>query len=245
MRTPRLVVLVAAASLAACAGGCGAATRPPAEAPERATPAGSATPTTMAPRPPTESIRAQHLRVPAIGIDAPVGSSTVVPDTSVPPPGCPAPPPGSTTFTVPERGIVTPEEPIPGIEDRVWIFGHSRWQNEAGVLFRLQDLNNGDEVIVDGTDRRTGEVIRNRRFVVDGIYLTDIDSGGGLVTTARPTDDPARAVVVLQTSARADGAGAAWILDRTRIMSKAQNLIEGDVNDPCKYLLLFVFARPA
>jgi hypothetical protein len=49
--------------------------------------------------------------------------------------------------------------------------------------------------------------------------------------------------VILQTSARESGANKAWILNRQTVMAKARNIVAGDVDDPCKYLLLFVLAR--
>ena len=101
----------------------------------------------------------------------------------------------------------------------------------------------GDELFVDGVDRRTGEQITRRRFVVDGIYLTDIDSGEKLVTGGSPAEIPAKPVVILQTSVREDGANKQWLLNQQKVVAKSRNLIEGDVNDPCKYLLLFVFAQ--
>ena len=38
------------------------------------------------------------------------------------------------------------------------------------------------------------------------------------------------------------GGGRPWILDRELLLSKAENIVEGDLDDPCKYLLLFVTA---
>jgi len=215
----------------------------PSPHPPTASPA-TATPTTTAsPAPQAVDIRASRLAIPSLRIDAEVQPSLVVPDTSLPTPGCPTPPSGSTTFTVPAQGIATPVEKIDGLENKAWIFGHSRWQGEPGVFFRLQDVNMGDEIFVDGVDRRTGERITGRRFVVSGLYLTDIEAGGRLVTAANPAEVPAKPVVILQTSVREDGANKQWILDQQKVMAKSRNMIEGDINDPCKYLLLFVFAQ--
>ncbi|TAJ18639.1 MAG: hypothetical protein EPO65_08505, partial [Dehalococcoidia bacterium] len=233
--------------------GCGASRVPtpstptsPPSTPVTSTPAPtsstSATPTAV-PTPATVrlDLRASRLAIPSLGIDAPVGGSLVVPDTSPPTPGCPPRPPGGTTFTVPNQGIVTPVDAIEGLENKAWIFGHSRWQGQAGILLSLQYLNVGDEVFVDGVDRLTGERLTQRKFVVSGLYLTDIDSGGKLVTAGSASEIPAKPLVILQTSVREDGANKQWILSRPTIEAKARNLIEGDVNDPCKYLLLFVF----
>ena len=91
----------------------------------------------------------------------------------------------------------------------------------------------------------TGAPLTQQRFIVDGIYLTDIHSGETLINAAHPEDIPRQPIVILQTSVREDGAGKQWLLDRAKLLAKATNLVEGDLNDPCKYLLLFVFARSA
>lgn len=231
--------------------GCTAVGAPPAETPapaRTATPSATASASTSTPAPTPApppaperlDIRASRLAIPSLGIDAPVQDSRVIPASTYPPtPGCPAPRPDEETFTVPNHGIATPIEAIEGLENRAWIFGHSRWQSAPGLLYVLQDINLGDEVFVEGTERTTGAAIARRRFVVDGIYLTDIDSGGTLVSG----EMPAKPTVILQTSVREDGGGKAWLLDQQKVTAKARNLIEGDVNDRCKYLLLFVFAR--
>lgn len=245
LRAPwRLCVLVLALALGCTTSSTStvptAAAQARTAAPSTATATATASPT---PQPIRVDIRASRLAIPALNIDTVVQGSQVVPDTSPPTPGCPPTPPGSTTFTVPEQGIATPVDGLEGLENKAWIFGHSRWQGQPGVFFRLQELNVGDELFVDGVDRRTGERIPARRFVVSGLYLTDIDAGGKLVTAGSPGEAPAQPTVVLQTSVREDGANKQWILDRQLVVAKSQNLIEGDVNDPCKYLLLFVFAQ--
>lgn len=241
---PGLVLL---ASLLACGEADAPALRTPTPV-ATATPstAAGASPSTLTPVPTRTperlDIRASRLSIPSLGIDAAVQDSRVVPSSIYPPtPGCPVPPPEEETFTVPNQGIATPIEAIEGLENRAWIFGHSRWQNAPGLLYALQDINVGDEVFVEGTERTTGAAVARKRFVVDGIYLTDIYSGGDLVGG----DMPAKPTVILQTSVREDGGGKAWLLDQQKVMAKARNLVEGDVNDRCKYLLLFVFARAA
>lgn len=199
------------------------------------TPASTPSPTPA----PVLDVRASRLRIPALGIDAPVQGSQVVPDTSAPTPGCPPAEPGGETLTVPEQGIATPEAPIEGLENKVWVFGHSRWLGAPGLFFSLPELNPGDEVVVDGYDRASGAAVSGLRFVVGNLYLTDTVSGTQLVLPEGASPPP-RPLVYLQTSVREDGAGRAWILDRATILGKARNLIEGDANDPCKYLLLFV-----
>ncbi len=205
--------------------------------------AGTGTPTEGSP--PLLDVRASRLRIPALGIDSAVLPSQVVPDTSPPTPGCPPVGPGAETLTVPERGIATPEFAIEGLENKVWVFGHSRWLGEPGLFFALQEMAIGDEVFVDGLDRTTGATVRGLRFVVDGLYLTDIESGGALVLAEPGSPPPPKPLVFLQTSVREDGVGKGWILSPTKLLAKARTLIQGDAGDPCKYLLLFVRGEAA
>lgn len=151
---------------------------------------------------------------------------------------------GATTLTVPNEGIATPEDAFDYLQHRSWIFGHSSWQGIPGLFFALQRIELGDELIVDGVDRLTGEPIDDARFVVSGIYLTDRDSGGVLVAGDR-IGAPGTPLVILQTSVRETGANRPWILDRDTVLDKAENLVDGDVDDPCRYLLLFVVAEQA
>ncbi len=219
--------------------------------PPSATPLASATPTVAAepatptadPQPVSWNVRVGRLTIPALDIDSEVSGSRAVPDTSTPPPGCPAPPAGQETLTVPAEGIATPEEAFEGIENKAWIFGHSRWQNQPGLFHALQDIDVGDELLIDGVDRRTGEQVIRQRFVVDGIYLTDRGSGTELIAADDPREIPAAPTVILQTSVREAGANKHWLLGRERVLTRATNLVEADLEDPCKYLLLFVIAR--
>ena len=152
---------------------------------------------TVAPSPTDETrvpeIRATHLRIPKLAIDAEVQGSQIVPYTGTVPEGCPAPT-ATTTLTVPSQGIATPEETWEGIERKSWIYGHSRWQGAPGLFFSLPGLSVGDELFVDGFDRITGDPVSNRRFVVDGLYLADTESGGTLVNAQSPDEIPSRAL---------------------------------------------------
>ena len=197
------------------------------------------------PQPIRRDILATRLIIPLLNIDANVQRARKVPYVDVPLPGCPGHPDATETITVPNFGITTPEDNLEGLENKAWIIGHSRWQGTPGILFTIQDLKTGDELFVEGTDRATGETLPRQRFVVDGIYLTDTDSGETLINAAGPQDIPRKPVVILQTSVREDGAGKQWILNQQNLLAKATNLVEGDLNDPCKYLLLFVFATSA
>jgi hypothetical protein len=194
-------------------------------------------------RPVTWDTRVNRLTIPALGIDSEVFGSRAVPDTSTPPPGCPAPPADQETLSVPAEGIATPEDALQDLDNKAWIFGHSRWQNQPGLFHVLQDADIGDELLVDGVDRRTGEQVVRQRFVVEGIYLTDKDSGADLISAEGRAEVPAVPTVILQTSVREAGANRQWLLDREQVLSRASSLVEGDLEDPCKYLLLFVIAR--
>lgn len=239
------LVLLAVLALACSSSGNGAGQS---QAPD-ATPAvvePTATPAlTPTPQPVRLDILASRLVIPSLNIDSAVQRSQTIPYVDMPPPGCPGDPDASETITVPNQGITTPADNLEGLENKAWILGHSRWLGVAGIFFSLQDISLGDELFIEGTDRLTGAAVERQRFVVDGIYLTDTDSGETLINAAEPADIPAKPVVILQTSVREDGAGKQWILNEQKIRAKATNLVEGELNDPCKYLLLFVFAKPA
>jgi len=259
MRTllPRLTATLLALALVACGEDDDALTTstPPlttstatleaVTAPETAPPTSTPTP---APSPTPEAvrrdIRATRLTIPTISLDAEVQPSQTIPYVYVPEPGCPPGPEGNETVTVPNQGIATPEDNLEGLENKAWIYGHSRWLGVPGLFFGLQDLNPGDELLIDGVDRRTGEPMTRERFVVDGLYLSDIDSGDTFLTADDPSEVPPEPIVVLQTSVRERGANRPWILDRAMLLSKTENIVEGDLDDPCKYLLLFVTASP-
>ena len=225
-------------------------TTPPPTPTSIATPSPTATPSpaltaspTATPEPAPWDTRVSRLTIPSLGLDSEVSGSRVVPDTSTPPPGCPAPPAGQETLTVPAQGIATLEEALPGLERTAWIFGHSRWRGEPGLFHALQEIDIGAELLIDGVDRRTGEPVMRQRFSVEGVYLADKDSGAELITVGGPGEIPAGPTVVLQTSVREAGASTQWLLDREQVLARTSNLVDGDIEDPCKYLLLFVIAR--
>ena len=73
--------------------------------------------------------------------------------------------------------------------------------------------------------------------------MTDTDSGEELLNAGVPADIPTKPLAILQTSVRERGVGKQWILDEPGLLAKTINLVEGDLDDPCKYLLLFVIAE--
>ena len=194
------------------------------------------------PPPIRRDIQATRLTISRLNIDAPVLTSRVTPYVYSPPPGCPPRPQDTSTVTVPNQGIATPVENFEGLENKAWIYGHSRWLGSPGTFFALQDINVGDELLIDGTERNTSERVERQRFIVDGLYLADMDSGATLINAAGPEDIPTKPLVILQTSVREEGAGKTWIFDRSKLLAKSKNLVEGNLDDPCRYLLFFVFA---
>ncbi len=251
----RLVALCAVIAIAGFALSCGSSSAsPPTPSPEATstatatrTPVPSPTATSTpapTPTPVIEDVLADHLVIPSLNLDSAVQKSETVPYTYTPPPGCPGEFEDTTTLTVPTSGIATPADALDGLENKIWIFGHSRWQGTPGLFYGLQDLSPGDKIYVDGVDRTTNQQITHEEFDVTGIYLADTDSGDSLLNSSGPDDIPAKTTLVLQTSVRERGAGAQWLLDQNKLLAKATNVVKGDLSDPCKYLLLFVTATP-
>ena len=194
------------------------------------------------PRPVSRDIRATRLTVPRLNIDAPVLTSHVIPYTYTPPSGCGPRPQDTSTYSVPEQGIATPVERVEGLENKALIYGHSRWLGSPGTFFALQDMVIGDELFIDGVDWESGSHLEGVKFLVHDLYLADMDSGGRLIYAEGPEGMQAEPFVILQTSVREDGLGKQWIFDRGKVLAKAMNVVEGNLDDPCKYLLLFAFA---
>jgi hypothetical protein len=214
-------------------------------------PATTAVPAVVAP-PPTPTpvivrrdIFADHISIPALKLDAPVQPSQTIPYVDSPLPGCPGDTRNTETVVVPTSGVATPAKAEDGLENKAWIFGHSRYLGAPQLFFSLQNINIGDEVIVDGTDRQTKERLTHQRFIVNRIVIADADTGGDLIGANSPDQMPHMPQVIQQTSVRESGPGKQWIFDRARLTGKAQVAVQGDINDPCKYLLLFVFADMA
>jgi len=226
-------------------GGSGASISQTAATPEIKTPL---PPTATALPPPTPTpvivrrdIFADHLVIPSLKIDARVQPSQTIPYVDSPLPGCPGDTKNTETLVVPTSGVATPAKGEDGLENKAWIFGHSRYLGAPQTFFALQNINIGDDVIVDGTDRQTKARLTNQRFVINRIVITDADKGGELLGTDSIEQMPHIPQVILQTSVRESGAGKQWIFDRDRLTAKAQTVVDGDINSPCKYLLLFVF----
>jgi hypothetical protein len=233
---------------AACGSGGDSGSNGVSIAPSAASPEATPVPPTATPPPPTPTpvivrrdIFADHLVIPSLKIDSRVQPSQTIPYVDSPLPGCPADTDSTETLVVPTSGIATPAKGEEGLENKAWIFGHSRYLGAPQTFFALQNINIGDEVIVDGTDRQTNARLTNQRFIINRIYVTDTDSGGKLLGADDISQMPHMPQVILQTSVRESGPGKQWILDRDRLTAKAKVQVEGDINDPCKYLLMFAF----
>lgn len=146
---------------------------------------------------------------------------------------------------VPEQGIATPNGSIGKTDvNNIWIYGHSRWMGVPQLLYSLKDINLGDLITIDGQiipQQKTSRL----NFTVDKILLEDRESAVKEINDEKPNLPR----LIIQTSVRENGTDSngnakPWIFNRNAIEKKAQPKIEGDVNDPKKYLLLFVIAIP-
>lgn len=146
---------------------------------------------------------------------------------------------------VPEQGIATPNGSIGKTDtNNIWIYGHSRWMGIPQLLYSLKDINLGDLITIDGQmipQQKTSKL----NFTVDKILLEDRESAIKEINDEKPNLPR----LIIQTSVRENGTDSTgnakpWIFNRNAIEKKAQSKIEGEINDPSKYLFLFVIAQP-
>src|SRR6478735_2381168 len=104
-------------------------------APPTATPLPPPTPTPVIVR---RDIFADHVLIPSLKIDAPVQPSQTIPYVDTPLPGCPRDTKSTETLVVPTSGIATPAKGEDGLENKAWIFGHSRYLGVPQTFFALQ-----------------------------------------------------------------------------------------------------------
>jgi hypothetical protein len=167
------------------------------------------------------------LAIPALAIDAPVGPAEVATDES-----------GVSTIAVPTSGIVSPNHLLGDHSvNNVWILGHSRWHKVPQLLYHLANLEPGDTIEVDGTDRASGRPLPQLTFEVDRLVLSDTETTADLVYGATPKTPR----LIIQTSAR-QAWDPNWILDRDTILAKADVDLAGEMDDLARYLLLLVSA---
>ncbi len=167
------------------------------------------------------------LRVPALGIEAPVLPAQTAPGTG-----------GNYEILVPESGLVSPNHLIGDHSiNTVWILGHSRWHRVPQLLYTAADLNVGDTIGVGGRDRLTDRELPGLTFEVERLVLADQESAGREIYT--PRTQPR---LIVQTSVR-QLYDPEWILDRVTLEAKAEVAVETSVDDLSKYLLLLVVGR--
>lgn len=145
----------------------------------------------------------------------------------------------SYDLSVPDFGIATPPEGIDNLPNVTWIYGHSSYKGEKGIFASLDRLEIGDPVYLDGRIEGSSQKFKGIRFLVDNFYLADKESGRKL--TAHINNTSEKPVLLMQTSVREDKSQK-WLFKKEDIISKTTNTIDGDVDDPDKYILLFVSA---
>lgn len=183
-----------------------------------------------------EDIKPRSLNIPAINLPvSPVQDSIFIN--------------GESDLRDDSKGVFTPKDNLLGLENKSWIFGHSSHQYVPGkhtpdLLYDLADLNIGDEIYIDGVDRENKFDLGRLRYVVSRIVL--IDKSGALHVLGNPNGKiPNVPRLLIQTSVRQDKPGADWLppIPKEVLEKKAEVIVEGDIDDPAKYLLLFVMAN--
>jgi hypothetical protein len=167
---------------------------------------------------------AKRLVIPKIGIDQEVQLTTFNESRN--------------TWETPDIGIATPlldsrSQYKPG---DFWIFGHSRYRGKAQTFFHLDELDIGDEIQIDVIPQITCP--EQLKFKVKKIILSD------------ELFYPDGKTILLQTSAkpsenRKEGWSNHWILNKEKILAKAEVIIRGKSNnpnldDPTDYFNLYV-----
>jgi LPXTG-site transpeptidase (sortase) family protein len=157
-RRLRLVAVAAAVAAAAALAGCGSAAPAPVAGPPTSVAAPTTAAATTADVPVLPASDPVRVRVPAIGVDSPLMDLGLQPDGSleVPAEGFPA-----GWFT----GSPTPGEIGPAV-----LAGHVDWAGSPGVFVDLDQLQAGDQVLVDRVDGSTATFVVTR---VDQVAKAD------------------------------------------------------------------------
>lgn len=145
---------------------------------------------------------------------------------------------GKFTIKVPDLGLATPADDV--LPNNIsWIFAHSyfitKGERRPGTLNPLPGIKRGDVLMIDANNRETGKLESGLNYEVDKLLLTDKD-GGEILLHRTFSSAP---LLYVQTSIREEGEGKEWLYDRKMIEDQAEVQIEGDIDDPGKYLLLF------
>lgn len=187
----------------------------------------------------SRNIRATRVSIPSLQFnhnvfgDYSIKDGTVIPD-----------PKGGNIYTLEDDNIYFPNES--------YLYGHSSEKGVPQLFYSLQDLNITDRIVIDGRDRRTGEELKGLEFEATRLCIADIERLGALISITEGEELPRQPVLLLQTSVKPDIEHAytldingrpKWIFDKEKMLRKADRMIDGDMEDPNKYLSLLVFAK--
>lgn len=182
------------------------------------------------PRPLRLAIVPKRLSIPSMGIynlDIQLGKTEKLSDKK-------------SQFIAPPEGIATANNVLGrGNNNTIWIYGHSRLNGIPQTFYGLQDLKPGEKIVIDGDDITRDRILEGLEFEVEDRVLGDMTSGEKLIFSGG-TRYPR---VVLQTSVRESG-DKPWIFNRVKIENSTVSIIEDSVDNPSKYLLLFIVLKP-
>jgi len=145
----------------------------------------------------------------------------------------------SYRVSVPDVGIATPPPKIDNLPRVTWVYAHSFINGEKGTFVNLNHLSVGDQIFINGHDEEGRADVYNYTYEVGGFFLADKESGGKLASEFNKSEEGE--ILLLQTSVRENGSKK-WLIPKNEILGKAINVVEGDLEDPSRYLLLFVIA---
>ncbi len=146
---------------------------------------------------------------------------------------------------VPNSGIATPNgERLLSRSNKIIVFGHSAWKNKPEVLGDLENINFDEIVSIKATIPSRQVSYDRLDFTVERKILADIESGEIFLRNFTP-EFP---TIIIQTTVRENGLTETerpkkWILDKARLKEDSESIIEGDENDPKKYLIVFVIGK--
>lgn len=148
---------------------------------------------------------------------------------------------GNKTYSTPDSGLATNGENMDIFSNKIFIYGHSRFQNKKQLFNSLEDIKKGDEVLVDGKYRDTGKDTGSLRFSVEKILIADRQAVADMIFNSEP---PENTQVFLLTSFREEGSAPdQYLLDMEKIReSGVEFMIKDDLNDPSNYIFLLVVA---
>lgn len=146
---------------------------------------------------------------------------------------------------VPNSGIASPNgERLLRGSNKIIVLGHSAWKNKPEVLGDLEDINYDELVSIKATIPSRQVSYDRLDFKVYRKILADIESGETFLRNFTP-EFP---TIIIQTTVRENGLTETgkpkkWILDKDKLKGDSESIIEGDENDPNKYLIVFVIGK--